>query len=174
VEVHCIRCYRANYIYNWICLIKSGVCNALLHLLLIIILHKVVFVLKLGSEWGLAGRFTVAGQYWSISDRRLCEHSRLSWRGGQEEDSSLWRDSNPGRTLAPAHISWLTSLGIFVHFDTVTWSRDSSFTIVIRRWAGRLVFDSRQDRIFLFVTTSRPAMGPSQPLIQWIPVFCRC
>jgi hypothetical protein len=36
--------------------------------------------------------------------------------------------------------------------------------------AGRPGFDSRQGLgIFLFSTASRPAVGPSQPLIQWVP-----
>jgi hypothetical protein len=34
--------------------------------------------------------------------------------------------------------------------------------------AGRPGFDSRNDEIFLFSTPSRPALGPTQPPIQWV------
>jgi hypothetical protein len=35
--------------------------------------------------------------------------------------------------------------------------------------AGRPGFDSRQGKIFLFSTVSRPALGATQPPIQWVP-----
>jgi hypothetical protein len=35
--------------------------------------------------------------------------------------------------------------------------------------AGRPALYSRQARGFLFSTVPRPALGPSQPLIQWVP-----
>jgi hypothetical protein len=34
---------------------------------------------------------------------------------------------------------------------------------------GRPGFDSRQCKIFLFSTASRPALGPTQPPVQWVP-----
>jgi hypothetical protein len=38
--------------------------------------------------------------------------------------------------------------------------------------AGRSGFDSRQGMgIFLFTTASRPALGPTQPPIQWVSGF---
>jgi hypothetical protein len=43
------------------------------------------------------------------------------------------------------------------------------FIIVTRLRVGLPGFDSRQDRIFLFATMSRPAPGPTQPPIQWVP-----
>jgi hypothetical protein len=42
--------------------------------------------------------------------------------------------------------------------------------ISTRLRAGRSRFESRQGlRIFLFATASRPAVGPTQPPIQWVP-----
>jgi hypothetical protein len=39
---------------------------------------------------------------------------------------------------------------------------------VTRIWAGLQEFDSQYDRIFLFATTFRPALGPTKPPIQWV------
>jgi hypothetical protein len=48
----------------------------------------------------------------------------------------------------------------------------SSVSIVTRLWTGRPGFDCRQAGIlFLFTTASRPALGPTQPPIQWVPVI---
>jgi len=45
---------------------------------------------------------------------------------------------------------------------------------VTRLQAGRLGFDSRQGQgYFLYATGSRPALGPTQLPIQWVPgAFC--
>jgi hypothetical protein len=48
------------------------------------------------------------------------------------------------------------------------------WSIYIQRALGYglndLVFESRQwMRIFLFTTASRPALGPTQPPVQWVP-----
>jgi hypothetical protein len=49
-------------------------------------------------------------------------------------------------------------------------SRGSSVSIVSWLRAGRSGFDLRQrQRIFLLAAASRPALGPSQPPVQWIP-----
>jgi hypothetical protein len=48
-------------------------------------------------------------------------------------------------------------------------SQDGSVSTVTWLRAGRSGFDSRQGLgIFLFTTASRPAMGPTQPPIQWV------
>jgi hypothetical protein len=49
----------------------------------------------------------------------------------------------------------------------MTFNKD--YIIVIRQWVGQPGFDSWQELgIFLFVTTSRPALGLTQPPIQWV------
>jgi hypothetical protein len=49
-------------------------------------------------------------------------------------------------------------------------SRGSSVGIATTLRAGRSGFDSRQRLwIFLFASVSRPALGPTQPPIQWVP-----
>jgi hypothetical protein len=48
-------------------------------------------------------------------------------------------------------------------------SRDSSVSIVTRLRAGRPGFDSGQGKRIFLVTVSRPAVGPTQPPIQWAP-----
>jgi hypothetical protein len=46
----------------------------------------------------------------------------------------------------------------------------SSVSIVTRLRNGRPAFDSRQGQGFsFFATASRPALGPTQTLIQWVP-----
>jgi hypothetical protein len=50
-------------------------------------------------------------------------------------------------------------------------SRGSSVSIVTGYTVEGRVFDSRQGQeIFLFSTSSRPALGLTQPLIHWIQV----
>jgi len=50
----------------------------------------------------------------------------------------------------------------------------SSFALMMQQESlmiGVLGFDSQQRLgIFLFTTTSRMALGPTQPPIQWVPV----
>jgi hypothetical protein len=49
-------------------------------------------------------------------------------------------------------------------------SQASSVGITTGLSAGRPGFDSRQGvGIFLFTTSSRRTLGPTQPLIQWLP-----
>jgi hypothetical protein len=49
-------------------------------------------------------------------------------------------------------------------------SQDSSVDIAPRLGAGQPGFNSRQGKeIFLFSTEPRPALGPTQPPIQWAP-----
>jgi hypothetical protein len=54
--------------------------------------------------------------------------------------------------------------------DTVR-DPDNSVGITTRLPAGRSEFNSRQRLgIFLFANASTPALGPTQPPIQWVPV----
>jgi hypothetical protein len=48
-------------------------------------------------------------------------------------------------------------------------SLDSSVDIALGYGLDGRGFESRQGLgIFLFITTSRPVLGPTQPLIQWV------
>jgi hypothetical protein len=50
-------------------------------------------------------------------------------------------------------------------------NRGRSVGIVTGLQARRPAFDSRQElEVFLLATVSRPALGPNQPPIQWVPV----
>jgi hypothetical protein len=54
--------------------------------------------------------------------------------------------------------------------NSIRKSRGSSVTIVTRLRAERLRFDSWQEQgIYVFDTTSRPALELTQPSIQWVP-----
>jgi hypothetical protein len=73
------------------------------------------------------------------------------------------------------HIGYTSSQAVFfvVVFCELLYilirSRDISISVMTRLRAGRPQFDSRHRRIFLFATTSRPALEPTQPPVQWIP-----
>jgi hypothetical protein len=59
---------------------------------------------------------------------------------------------------------------ILVHLKTSFRSRDFSVDIATRLRAGRSGFNSRRGLvIYLLATASRPALEPTQPLIQWVP-----
>jgi hypothetical protein len=61
---------------------------------------------------------------------------------------------------------------IFVHADILGVSRVAhSVQCLTTGWkAVRLRFDSRQrQRIFPLASVSRPALGPTQPPVQWVP-----
>jgi hypothetical protein len=47
-------------------------------------------------------------------------------------------------------------------------SRGSSDIVVTILRAWRPGFDSRRGRIFLYATSYKPALRPTQPLIQWV------
>jgi hypothetical protein len=60
---------------------------------------------------------------------------------------------------------YVTFKNSFMHYS----SRDSSVSIVTRLRAGQPGFDSWQEQgCFLLATASRPALGTTQPPIQWI------
>jgi hypothetical protein len=63
----------------------------------------------------------------------------------------------------------LDTSSYIVKLSGIGGSRDSSVGIATRLRDGRPRFDSRQRLgIFLFTTASRPALGSTQPTIQWI------
>jgi hypothetical protein len=52
----------------------------------------------------------------------------------------------------------------------VLFTHSSSVGMATRLRAGRPGFDSRQGQeIFLYFTSSRPALGLTQPPVQWVP-----
>jgi hypothetical protein len=57
--------------------------------------------------------------------------------------------------------------------NAIWWRKQwtASVSIVTRLWAGQPGFDSQQGRIFLVTTTSRLALGPIQPPVQWVLGF---
>jgi hypothetical protein len=59
------------------------------------------------------------------------------------------------------------STAVFLRYQIkwwVGWLRNYSVWL----WSGRKGFDSRQ-RIFPLTSASRPALGPTQPPVQWVP-----
>jgi len=63
-----------------------------------------------------------------------------------------------------------TDILLYTSEARITKCRDSSVSVGIRVRAGRSGFDSRQRfGISLYATASRPALGPAQPPIQWVP-----
>jgi hypothetical protein len=58
---------------------------------------------------------------------------------------------------------------VLKNFKTLYRSWDSSVGVVTRLWPGQSGFNSQQDLgSFLFATPSRPALGLTQPPIQWV------
>jgi hypothetical protein len=68
-------------------------------------------------------------------------------------------------------ISFLAIIHCISFFNLKRFGRswDSSVSIAKGLQAGRPRFDSRQCKIFLFSTASRPTLEPTQPPIQWVP-----
>jgi hypothetical protein len=63
-----------------------------------------------------------------------------------------------------------TDLHYFSTYDNRILKRDSSVGMATRVRDERQWFDSREGLgIFLFAIASRPALGPTQPPIQWVP-----
>jgi hypothetical protein len=57
-----------------------------------------------------------------------------------------------------------------MHFDTTVYSVGAGIAQSVWLLAGRPRFYSRQGKqIFLYSTASRPALGPTQVHIQWVP-----
>jgi hypothetical protein len=59
---------------------------------------------------------------------------------------------------------------LFKHCTTMSMSQGSSVSISDWLRTGRPGFDPRQEqRIFLLDSVSKPALGPTQPPVQWVP-----
>jgi hypothetical protein len=59
--------------------------------------------------------------------------------------------------------------GLFEGRKLIAKSQSSSVSIVTRLRDGRPGFDSWQQQGFsVFITASRPSLGPTQPPIQWV------
>jgi hypothetical protein len=52
-------------------------------------------------------------------------------------------------------------------FTDITWCRNMS--VCIAKGAGHARFHSRQGKVFLISTASRPTLEPAAPPIQWVP-----
>jgi hypothetical protein len=72
-------------------------------------------------------------------------------------------------TVASFHVPPDSSFEFW--FDNASWPEPrklSQYSVWLR--AGQSWFDPRQgQRIFLLAPASRPALGPTQPPIQWVP-----
>jgi hypothetical protein len=65
--------------------------------------------------------------------------------------------------------SYLVSMSIYFRYRSTVNSHDGSVGISTGYVLEGRGSELSMGEIFLFSTTSRPAMGPSQPSIQWLP-----
>jgi hypothetical protein len=96
-----------------------------------------------------------------LSDSRRHYLSPLSLERGR-----LWGVGGGGPLCALSALAASCCLTFSrLHFSSSSCAISNGESGYLSRYGNG--FDSRQDKIFLFSTASRPALGPTQPPIQW-------
>jgi hypothetical protein len=132
-------------------------------------------IFDLGTKWRRVVSFTTRTLYpqgkspWYPLDRRLGGPQSRSGHGVKEKNSKTPRGIDSRSSSLPNFDS-LRAVCAFSGRLRIKGECRSMCSWATSRTIGVLGFDSRRGlEIFLFITVSRTALGPTQPPIQWEP-----
>jgi hypothetical protein len=116
-----------------------------------------LLILNLGTRWGWVVSITPRPRFTpgEMTPGTHCTGGWVSPRAGLDAEVRrkilcLCRGLNPGRSVRSQSLYWLSYLG--------------SYPL-----CTPLYYTSPRHRIFPLAPASRPALGPTQPSLQWVP-----